>query len=504
MGLDMSESISKWTAWTARPLKRARQALGCVILGALAPCIACGAEQPLNFVFILVDDLGQRDLGCYGSTFYETPNVDALAAGGVRFTSAYAACPVCSPTRASIQTGKYPARLRTTDYFGGPQPEEAPLWPRFKGRKLLPARYRERLPKQELTIAEALQDAGYATFFAGKWHLGPRGDWPEEHGYQINKGGCRAGMPQSYFSPYANPRLDDGPPGEHLDERLARETAAFIKSHRDRPFLAFFSLYDVHVPLQTRPELEAKYAAKAKLIKPAGPRFTREGQSDMRQVQDHAVYGGMVETMDRAVGAVLQRLEEAGVADRTAVIFTSDNGGLSTAEGAPTSNLPLRAGKGWMYEGGVRVPLIIRWPGVAKRGAVCDQYVTSTDFYPTMLAMAGLPPRRQQHVDGKSFAPLLTGEAEFERGPIFWHYPHYGNQGGTPAAAVRDGDWKLIEFFEDGRSELYNLASDLAEQHNLAQSQHERVATLQRQLHQWQLSVDARKPSPNPNYTPAE
>jgi arylsulfatase A-like enzyme len=463
----------------------------------LFACCEARAAEPLNFVFILIDDLGQRDLGCYGSTFYETPHVDALAASGVRFTSAYAACPVCSPTRASIQSGKYPARLRTTDFFGGPQPEEAAARPRYNYRKLLPAAYLERLPLEEVTIAERLRDAGYATFFTGKWHLGHQGYWPEDQGYDINVGGNHAGHPKTYFSPYNNPKLPDGPDGEQLDERLARETARFILDHRDEPFFAFFSQFDVHLPLQTKPELEQKYAAKAKQVVHDGPRFKPDKGSDVRQVQDHPVYGGMVESMDDSVGIVLDALESAGVADRTAVIFMSDNGGLSTKEGSPTSNEPLRCGKGWMYEGGIRVPMIVRWPGVTQPGAVCDQYVTSVDFYPTMLEMAGLPP--QEAIDGVSFAPLLRGEDGFERGPVYWHYPHYGNQGGVPARAIRSGAWKLIEFFEDGRRELYNLADDLPEQHDLAADQPDRVKQLHGKLLAWSDEVDAVLPTPNPH-----
>lgn len=464
------------------------------------------SDKPLNFVFILADDLGQRDLGCYGSTFYETPHLDDFAASGMRFTSAYSACPVCSPTRSSIQSGKYPARTRNTDFFGGPQPDEALTLPRFtkQNRKLLPAEYLERLPLEEITIAEALKNAGYATFFAGKWHLGPQeGYWPEDQGYDENQGGNQTGHPKSYFAPYQNPQLKDGPPVEHLDIRLANEAARFIKDHRDQPFFVCFCPYEVHVPLQTSDELKTKYEAKAKEQNAPKPRFRREGQNDVRLVQDHPVYAGMVETMDAAVGQVLTALEDAGVADNTVVFFTSDNGGLSTAEGAPTSNVPLRAGKGWMYEGGVRVPLLVRWPGKTKPGAVCDDYLISTDYYPTMLEMAGVEARPHQHVDGQSFAPLLQGEQkDFNRGPIYWHYPHYGNQGGQPAAAIRDGDWKLIEFFEDGRTELYNLANDLSEQHDISKSEPDRTATMQRQLHEWQRSVGAQFPSPNPDFSP--
>jgi arylsulfatase A-like enzyme len=477
-----------------------------LVLIALYPLQARGesaaSAHRLNFVFILADDLGWRDLGCFGSTFYETSNLDGLAAGGMRLTSAYAACPVCSPTRASIQSGKYPARLKTTDFFGGPQPEDAALQPRFKHRRLLPASYLDQLPHEETTIAEALKAAGYATFFAGKWHLGPKGYWPTSQGYDVDKGGYGAGSPKSYFSPYNNPQLPDGPAGEHLDERLAAETAAFIKAHRNEPFFAFFSLYDVHIPLQARPEMEAKYAAKAKSIHHEDASEGSEGASKVRLVQDHPVYASMVEMMDRSVGKVLTAVEDAGVADRTVVIFTSDNGGLSTAEGRPTSNAPLRAGKGWIYEGGVREPTIVRWPGVTKPGSTSEQYIISNDYYPTLLEMAALPPRPEQHLDGKSFVPLLRGDRSYQRGPIFWHYPHYGNQGGSPSAAVRDGDWKLIRFFEDDRLELYNLASDLGERHDLSKTESSRAAAMRGQLDDWLKSVDARLPSRNPAWKP--
>jgi arylsulfatase A-like enzyme len=483
-------------------MRKLTRVLAMYLVGGLAH-FAHAVDKPLNFVFIMADDLGQRDLGCYGSTFYETPHLDALAASGVRFTSAYAACPVCSPTRSSFQSGKYPARTTNTDFFGGPQPDAAALMPRFENRKLLPAPYLDRLPHDELTIAEALKEAGYATFFAGKWHLGGKGFMPEHQGYDENQGGNSAGHPKSYFSPYQNPQLKDGPPVEHLDIRLASEAARFIKDHRDGPFFVCFCPYEVHVPLQTSAELKRKYRNKARLNIAPQPRFGREGQSNVRLVQNHPVYAGMMETMDAAVGTVLAALEESGVSDHTAIIFTSDNGGLSTAEGAPTSNVPLRAGKGWMYEGGIRVPLLVRWPTKTKPGTACDNYIISTDFYPTMLEMANLSPRPEQHTDGKSFAPLLRGENEFKRGPIYWHYPHYGNQGGQPSAAIREGDWKLIKFFEDDRTELYNLSNDLSEHCELSHREPERTASLARKLHDWQVSAGAQMPTPNPQFQPA-
>ena len=456
---------------------------------------------PPNVVFFLADDLGWRDLGCYGSQFYETPNLDALAVSGARFTQAYAACPVCSPTRASILTGKYPVRMRVTDYIspaGGNQPES---WRR--NTAMLPAQYDDRMPLGETTLAEALSDNGYATFFAGKWHLGPEGFWPEDQGFDINIGGFEHGGPwggDNYFSPYGNPNIEDGPTGEHLPDRLATETAEFIENHRDEPFLAYLSFYSVHTPLMTTDELERKYTAKAGRLTFSGPRLIREGFRDARQVQDHAVYAGMVEALDSAVGKVLHALDSNGLESRTIIVFMSDNGGLSTSEGSPTANLPLRAGKGWLYEGGIREPMIIRAPGVTSAGSVIHSPVTSTDFYPTLLELAGLRKRPRQHVDGTSLVPLLEGQ-RLDRGPLFWHYPHYGNQGGAPGAAIREGSWKLIRWYEDGATELYNLANDDGERYDLSELDPDRAARLEGTLDKWLHDVGANMPSPNPGYS---
>jgi arylsulfatase A-like enzyme len=451
-----------------------------------------------NFVFFLADDMGWRDAGCYGSTFYETPNIDRLAKQGMRFTSAYAACPVCSPTRASIMTGKYPARLGTTDYFGGPQPNSVQgHWTRNK--PLLPAPYLDHLPLEEITLAKALQQGGYTTFFAGKWHLGGKGYWPENHGFDINIGGWQAGAPSSYFSPYKNPKLPDGPKGEHLDDRLAAESVKFLEHVGQKPFLLYHAFYSVHIPLQAKRELIAKYEAKRKGVKAKGPLFRLEGDRQARQVQEHAVYAAMIETMDRSLGRILDALDRLGLADDTVVVFMSDNGGLSTAEGAPTSNLPLRAGKGWLYEGGIHEPMIVKWPGVTRPGSTSRTPVISTDFYPTMLEMAGLPAKPEQHLDGVSMVPLLRQTGSAAERAIYWHYPHYGNQGGSPGSAIRVGDWKLIEFFEDHRLELYNLKNDLGEQHDLAAQQGKKAAELHEKLKAWRVAVGARMPSPNPN-----
>ena len=455
------------------------------------------ADRPPNIVFFLADDLGQRDLGCYGSTFYETPNLDRLAREGAKFTAAYAACPVCSPTRASILTGQWPQRTGITDYIGAPtRPGQ---WNR--NTKLLPAPYADRLATDSPTLAKAMKGAGYATFFAGKWHLGPEGHWPENQGFDINMGGIDKGGPyggKKYFSPYGNPRLPDGPDGEHLPDRLATETAKFIETNKDRPFVAYYSFYDVHTPLMARGDLRKKYSEKKQRLD-LTEKWGREGERDVRLTQDHVVYAAMVEAMDLAVGKVLAKLDELGLRDNTLVIFTSDNGGLSTSEGWPTSNLPLRGGKGWLYEGGIREPLLIRWPAVAKAGLVVTTPVSSPDFFPTLLEAAGANPPPDQTLDGMSLVPLLKGNTLPDRA-IFWHYPHYGNQGGAPGAAIRRGDWKLIEWAEDNRAELFNITQDQGETNNLASKEPQRVTVLHAELAAWQKQVSAKFSTPNPNY----
>lgn len=471
--------------------------LGSVSLGAAEPA---RPAKP-NIVFILADDLGQRDLGCYGSTFYETPHLDRLARQGARFTDAYAACPVCSPTRASIMSGQWPQRTGVTDYIGAAAKPEA--WKR--NTVSLPAPYTDRLALDTPTLAEAMKAAGYATFFAGKWHLGPEGWWPENQGFDINMGGIDRGGPyggKRYFSPYGNPRLPDGPPGEHLPDRLASETASFIEANQDRPFLAYLAFYSVHTPLMARDDLRQKYEEKRERL---GLEATwgREDTREVRLVQEHAVYAGMVEALDLAVGKVLAKLDELGLAENTLVIFTSDNGGLATSEGWPTSNLPLRAGKGWIYEGGIREPLIVRWPAMIQAGSEVHEPVSSPDFFPTLLESAGVPPQPGQVLDGRSLLPLFQGRTLPERA-LCWHYPHYGNQGGAPSAAIRQGDWKLIEWLEDQRIELYNLAKDLGEQTDLAEQEPARAAAMREALHRWQRDVGAKFPIPNPNYDPAK
>jgi len=448
------------------------------------------SKQRANFVFFLIDDLGWTDVGCYGSSFYETPNINRLASQGVRFTDAYAACPVCSPTRASIMTGKYPARTGITQWIGGSDE---------------PTEYQHYMALGEVTIAEALKEAGYATGFVGKWHLGNKPYYPEHQGFDINIGGDSSGAPPTYFYPYKkrNRALEmmpvGGEEGEYLTDRLTDESLKFLEANKDRPFLLYFSHYAVHTPIEAKEELIEKYKEKAeKLPGTDGPKFVPVyGRYKTRQVQDHPVFAGMVQSVDESVGRVMEKLEELGVAENTVVIFMSDNGGLSTVpREAPTSNLPLRAGKGWLYEGGIREPMIIKWPGVVKKGSLCSEPVTSTDFYPTMLEMAGLPLKPKQHTDGVSLVPLLTGKGKLKRKAIYWHYPHYHGSGNRPSGAVRAGDYKLIEWYEDKSIELYNLRNDISEKHNLAKKMPDKMEELRRMLHSWRRQMKAKMPAP--------
>ncbi len=484
-------------------------ALACLLSFSFgAPGSPLQAQEKLNFIFIVADDLGYMDVGFNNpDTFYETPNLDSLAASGMVFTDFYAASPVCSPTRGSILTGKYPARTNTTNFSSGQ-----------RNGKFGAAAFENQIAPEEVTLAEALKENGYRTFFAGKWHLGGAGASPTDNGFDINRGGGENGFPRSYFSPFKNiENLPAGPEGEYLTTRLAEEASDFLTeaARGTDPFLLYLSFYSVHVPLQAPKELIEKYEKKAEKLGLADEsgnfdagreRQVWPGTQEPRAVrirQNEPVYAAMVESLDSAVGRVLQQLDALNLRDKTAVIFTSDNGGLSTAEGSPTSNLPLRGGKGWIYEGGIREPLAIRWPGVTAAGTRCTVPAISTDFYPTMLEMAGLPAKPDQTLDGKSFVSLLRNPfAKFDRGPIFFHYPHYSNQGGFPASAVRRGEYKLIQDLEDGAYELYNLESDKSEHNNLEQLESGIVEELSELLKDWRKEVAAkplqRKPEGGP------
>ncbi len=431
-----------------------------------------------NIVLILADDLGAHDLGCTGSTFHETPNLDRLARDGIRFTQAYSACTVCSPTRAGLMTGKHPARLKITDWIAGHDAPKA---------KLRPPEWTKQLPLGELTLAEHLKGAGYATAHIGKWHLGGEGFGPTHQGFDINLGGDHRGQPPSYFAPYGLPKLTDGPKGEYLTDREGFEAAKFIRERHQAPFFLNVALHSVHTPLQAKPELVRKY--ESKLSKSSGS-------------QQNPTYAAMLESLDDAVGRILKALDDAGVAQRTLVIFSSDNGGLVLGKNPPTSNLPLRSGKGSPYEGGIRVPLLIRLPGVTQPGGSRSQPVITMDLPATILDLTGVGTTNAAP-DGKTLRGLLSDtSAILSRDFLCWHYPHYHPGGATPYAAIRMGDWKLIQYYEDGRHELFDLKNDASESKNLADSNPEKLNELARKLFEWQGTVGAQWPMYNPAYEP--
>ena len=437
-------------------------------------------SRPPNIVFILADDLGWTDLGCFGSTFYQTPHIDRLAQQGMRFTSAYAACPVCSPTRAAIMTGKYPARLHVTDWIPGRVPP---------GLKMRPPDWTPHLRLEETTIAEVLGSAGYATASIGKWHLGDEEYYPEKQGFDVNFGGCHLGSPPNYFYPYKIPNIRSGKPGEYLTDRLTDEALAFVERSRTKPFFLYLAHYAVHTPLEAKEEIAKRYQQRV-----------RAGQS-----HSHPVYAAMVESLDDSVGRILRKLDELRLAENTVVIFTSDNGGV-VGRRHITSNEPLREEKATLYEGGIRVPLVIRWPGKVKAGSVCDTPVHSIDHFATMAEVAGVtaPPN-----DGVSLTPLLKQQGKLQREAIYWHYPHYNFHQPLiptrPCGAIRKGDYKLIEFYEDGHTELFDIGKDIGERKGLARSMKVKAAELKRDLAAWREAVGAQMPVATPDaYDPAK
>jgi arylsulfatase A-like enzyme len=432
-----------------------------------------------HIVFILADDLGWRDLSCYGSPFCETPHIDRLAREGLRFTQAYTAGAVCSPTRSSIMTGKYPVRTGVTDYIPGlKKPNE----------KLLTVPTKTELALEEITIGEALQQRGYQTFYAGKWHLGGKGFEP----------------PQQGFDTY----VSDAELGNHardwqVSERMVDAAIKFLDERpREKPFFMYLGFHEPHTPILRYPRHIERFERKASKLPPAPPNIPEhDGQTRARQ--DDPVYGSEVAGLDEQVGRLLAKLDATGLAANTIVIFFSDNGGLAVKDTpGPTNNDPLRAGKGWLYEGGIRVPLIVRVPGVTKADSVCDVPVISTDLFPTLLELTGAPLMPQQHVDGVSIVSLLRGGASLDRQTLYWHYPHYHGSTWAPGAAIREGDWKLIELTHYGAVELYNLADDLSERRDLSKVHPERTQVLLTKLHAWQKATGAYIPQPNPAAPP--
>jgi arylsulfatase A-like enzyme len=455
-----------------------------LLLLSLVCSVSAEGSRP-NFVFLLVDDLGFGDFGCYGAAFNETPHIDRLASEGMRFTNAYSACTVCSPSRAAILTGRYPARLHLTDWIAGHKKPFA---------RLAVPEWKTQIDHERILLPEALKEAGYSTAFFGKWHLMPNGKpnfdehYPTSHGFDINVGGREWGQPKGpgkYFSPFGMPNLDDGREGDFLTDKLTDAALEFLEStKRDQPFLLYFSYYTIHGPVMAPPDLVAKYQKKAR-------EFENTKQEHLNPAR-----AGMVEALDNSVGRVLAKLDELGIADHTLVILTGDNGGdyQGTTAG-------LRDFKGFSHEGGVRAPLLARWPGKIAQDSTSDELVMGTDFYPTMLDAAGLPPRDTEHLDGISIAPLLTGKTDdLERETLYWHYPHYHRT--KPYGAIRKGELKLIEFLEDGAIELYDLDADPREKRNLARQHPDKAAALLQDLRSWRKEVGAQMPTPNPNHDP--
>lgn len=503
---------------------------------------ACTDKQskPQNVIFFLVDDLGWADVTCYGSEFYETPNIDQLATEGVRFTSAYAACHVCSPTRASILTGKYPATINLTDWLPGRRDF---AFQRFSNADII-----QHLPYEEITLAEALKSHEYATGIIGKWHLGEDPSNPMTHGFDMQIPNWAKGWPNGgYLYPFELEGIPDAP-GEYLTDRLTDKALSFIENHADEPFFLFFSHFSVHDPIEGRPDIVEKYEEKLRSMpQPVGYPYILEGNPDspdfihpkdalmlleedeykgfsllpnqmvkIKQFQDNVQFAAMVESTDESLGRVMNKIKELGLDENTIIIFYSDNGGMSSANffnpnrvvgranldrAFATSNLPLRGAKGWLYEGGIRVPLIIKWPGKGKKGIENDVPVTSPDFYPTIMEMLGLNVPEEQKVDGISIAPLLTGKNTLDRNHIYWHFPHYSNHGmQSPGGAIRSGDYKLLEYFENNTVQLFNLKNDIGEEHDLAAVKPEIARELQAELSRWRKEVDAQMLKPNPMY----
>ncbi|MBX3439668.1 MAG: sulfatase-like hydrolase/transferase, partial [Planctomycetaceae bacterium] len=476
-------------------------------ISALAVGHTAEAARP-NVIVFMIDDLGWTDAGCYGSDLYETPHIDRLAAGGVRFTNAYAACTVCSPTRAAMMTGLSPGRTHVTDWINGHW--EGMTAERKSQLPLMPPEWTQHLEHRYTTIAEALRAAGYRTAHVGKWHLTPRSTeaavvepfYPEHQGFDVNVAGNQWGSPGSYYWPYRHPtakgldaRVDRFPPDEetkdrYLSDMLTDQAVEIMKRWKDEPFFLYFPHYNVHTPIQGRADLVEKYESK---ITP-------------QHRHRNAGYAAMVESVDESVGRVMHTLEELGIADNTVVIYTSDNGGLDRDEtGDPTDNAPLRNGKGSAYEGGVRIPTIISWPGVARGGSICDEPIITCDFYPTILAMTSAPgdAAHNELVDGLSLVPVLKDpQSELPRDALYWHYPHYHGFGATPYSAIRARDWRLVEFYEDGRSELYNLADDIGETTDVSDAHPEKKQELLSSLGRWRDDVGAQPPLKNPTYKP--
>ncbi len=461
--------------------------------------ISCNKKekQKKNVVFILVDDLGWTDLGYNGSSFHETPNIDAFSKQSIQFTNAYASSPVCSPTRAAIMTGKHPATVNITDWIPGLN---------LKDQKLQEPKDLDQLPLKENTLAESFKKNGYSTFFTGKWHLGSTGYFPENQGFDINKGGYHKGSPRGgYYSPYNNPKLKDGPEGEYLTDRLTNESINYLDTIKDKPFFLFLSYYTVHTPIQANKKYVDKFNEKLQKIDTSATFLKEEGIGLTTLQQRNSEYASMLYSLDENIGKLIKKLKDEGLYDNTTIIFTSDNGGLSTIlksynSIAPTSLLPLRAGKGWLYEGGIRIPLLIKPSNYSGDDKVVDEPVISHDLYPTLHSMAGISINNSEEIDGVNISPLFNENKELNRKEIHWYYPHYHGSGWIPGAAIRQGKWKLLEFYETEKLELYDLSKDISEKNDVSILYPEKTKELKNKLQELLKKNNAKPIAINNNF----
>lgn len=465
-------------------MRKFSRLLPALLLALTLAGFASAAERPPNIIFILADDLGWTDVGSFGSKYYETPGIDRLVREGVKFTSAYSACTVCSPTRAALMTGKYPARLHVTDFIAG---EQRPY------EKLLEPKWQLYLPLEEVTVAERLKKLGYVTALMGKWHLGDKPQpwgFPSNQGFDLTVGGTSGAShlpPHGRLNPLEN--LEDRSDG-FLSDRLTDAAVEFMTANRDRPFFLYLPHYAPHAPVQGKPGVIEKYK--------------RKDTAGLKQ--NNPVNAALIESLDDSVGRILEELKRLGLEENTVVIFTSDNGGEiggANRRGMQTDCSPLRLGKGSAYEGGIRVPAVIKWPGVTQAGRVTEVPTITMDYVPTLLEIAGQKIPAGETIDGVSLVPLLRGANQLPRDTLYWHYPHYHSPIDSPYSAVRAGDWKLVHFFEDDRAELFNLKDDIGETKNLAAANPQRVAELRGKLDAWRKSVGAQIPQPNPKFDPA-
>ena len=461
----------------------------------LSFCLSAQQERQ-NFVFILVDDLGWTDLGYMGSDFHESPNIDSLSKHSLVFDNAYSSSSVCSPSRAAIMAGQHPARVDITDWIPGRDP---------KHYSLLGPQDKNELPLEQYTIAEVLREEGYSTFFAGKWHLGGDGFLPDDQGFNTNIGGNHTGQPKGgYYAPYDNPQLPDGEEGEYLTDRLTQESIAYLQSIEEKPFCLFLNYYTVHTPIQPSKRRVAKFEKKLERLN-VEPLYEINADSKTNLKQQSPNYASMVYALDENIGQLLKALKDNGLYDNTTIIFTSDNGSLTTLLAKydypiPTAVLPLRAGKGWLYEGGIRVPLLIK-PAFYKGGQRwINEPVVGHDFFPTILSLANAEKPQELTLDGQDLSVLMDENGVLDREFIYWHYPHYHGSGWRPGAAIRQGDWKLILFYESNTVELYNLAEDISERNDISALYPDKVDFLKSNLIKLQDAMDAKRPVPNEAY----